>query len=80
MDQVGSGARSRALGALYGLAIGDALGMPTQSRARADIVAQYGSLLDGFEPGPPGLVLGYAGLAPARLGEAAAVLREAAAG
>jgi len=44
---------SRALGALYGLAIGDALGMPTQSRSRADIVARYGSLLGGFEPGPP---------------------------
>ena len=54
MDQVGSRARSRALGALYGLAIGDALGMPTQSRSRAEIVARYGSLLDGFEPGPPG--------------------------
>ena len=54
MDQVGNRARSRALGALYGLAIGDALGMPTQSRSRADIVARYGSLLDGFEPGPPG--------------------------
>jgi ADP-ribosylglycohydrolase len=51
MGEVGSGARSRALGALYGLAIGDALGMPTQSRSRADIVARYGSLLDGFEPG-----------------------------
>src|SRR6516165_153719 len=54
MDGLGSRARSRALGALYGLAIGDALGMPTQSRSRADIVARYGSLLDGFEPGPPG--------------------------
>ena len=54
MDDVGRGARSRALGALYGLAIGDALGMPTQSRSRAGIVARYGSLLDGFEPGPPG--------------------------
>src|SRR4249920_1116157 len=53
MDEVGSGARSRAFGALYGLAIGDALGMPTQSRSRADIVARYGSLLSGFEPGPP---------------------------
>jgi ADP-ribosylglycohydrolase len=53
MSQVGSGARSRAFGALYGLAIGDALGMPTQSRSRADIVARYGSLLSGFEPGPP---------------------------
>jgi len=53
MDGAGGGARSRALGALYGLAIGDALGMPTQSRSRAGIVARYGSLLDGFEPGPP---------------------------
>jgi ADP-ribosylglycohydrolase len=32
-------ARSRAAGALYGLAIGDALGMPTQSLPRAEIVA-----------------------------------------
>jgi ADP-ribosylglycohydrolase len=45
--------RSRALGALYGLAIGDALGMPTESRSRADIVARYGDLLGAFEPGPP---------------------------
>jgi ADP-ribosylglycohydrolase len=45
--------RERALGALYGLAIGDALGMPTQSRSRSEIVARYGSLLGGFEPGPP---------------------------
>jgi ADP-ribosylglycohydrolase len=45
--------RERALGALYGLAIGDALGMPTQSRSRPEIVARYGSLLGGFEPGPP---------------------------
>ena len=44
---------SRALGALYGLAIGDALGMPTQSRSRPDIVARYGSLILTFEPGPP---------------------------
>jgi ADP-ribosylglycohydrolase len=53
MSQVSSGARSRAFGALYGLAIGDALGMPTQSRSRAGIVARYGTLLSGFEPGPP---------------------------
>ena len=46
-------ARSRAAGALYGLAIGDALGMPTQSRPRAEIVARYGRLLDTFQPGPP---------------------------
>jgi ADP-ribosylglycohydrolase len=45
--------RARALGALYGLAIGDALGMPTQSRSRPDIVARYGGLLSAFEPGPP---------------------------
>jgi ADP-ribosylglycohydrolase len=38
---------------LYGLAIGDALGMPTQSRSRPEIVARYGSLLGTFEPGPP---------------------------
>src|SRR5258707_11716196 len=45
--------RSRALGAFYGLAIGDALGMPTESRSRQDIVARYGDLLGAFEPGPP---------------------------
>jgi ADP-ribosylglycohydrolase len=46
-------ARSRALGALYGLAIGDALGMPTQSLSRAEIVARYGPLVTTFWPGPP---------------------------
>jgi ADP-ribosylglycohydrolase len=46
--------RSRALGALYGLAIGDALGMPTQSLPRAEIVARYGPLVTTFWPGPPG--------------------------
>ena len=30
---------SRALGAFYGLALGDALGMPTQSLSRAQIQA-----------------------------------------
>lgn len=45
--------RSRAAGALYGLAIGDALGMPTQSRSRPEIIQRYGDLLAGFEPGPP---------------------------
>jgi len=43
--------RSRAHGALLGLAIGDALGMPTQYQPRALIAARYG-VLDGFEPGP----------------------------
>jgi ADP-ribosylglycohydrolase len=32
-----SSASERARGALYGLAIGDALGMPTQMLSRADI-------------------------------------------
>jgi ADP-ribosylglycohydrolase len=42
----------RATGALYGLALGDALGMPTQSLPRAEIVARYGPLVEGFHPGP----------------------------
>jgi ADP-ribosylglycohydrolase len=44
----------RARGALYGLAIGDALGMPTQMLSRPQIVARWGGLLTGFEPAPPG--------------------------
>src|SRR5215472_135949 len=46
--------RFRALGALYGLAIGDALGMPAQSLSRPEVVARYGRLIDTFWPGPPG--------------------------
>ncbi|HEY1672357.1 MAG TPA: ADP-ribosylglycohydrolase family protein [Streptosporangiaceae bacterium] len=46
-DQAG-----RAQGALYGLAIGDALGMPTQLLSRPQIVARWGPLLTGFEPAP----------------------------
>ncbi|MCL6548869.1 MAG: ADP-ribosylglycohydrolase family protein, partial [Alicyclobacillus sp.] len=45
--------RDRALGALFGLAIGDALGMPTQSLPRRTIVARYGSRVPGFEAAPP---------------------------
>jgi len=45
---------TRACGALYGLAIGDALGMPTQMLSRAEIVRRWGPLLPGFEPAPPG--------------------------
>lgn len=41
--------RDRALGALYGLAIGDALGMPTQMMSRSEIAARYGSITR-FEP------------------------------
>ncbi|WBQ06276.1 ADP-ribosylglycohydrolase family protein [Kribbella sp. CA-293567] len=48
----GSAASSRAAGALYGLAIGDALGMPTQSLPRALIIERYGEVLDGFHPAP----------------------------
>jgi ADP-ribosylglycohydrolase len=47
-----SAAQARAAGALYGLAIGDALGMPTQSRPRAEIVRRYGPLVEWFAPGP----------------------------
>ncbi|PSM37627.1 ADP-ribosylglycohydrolase [Streptomyces dioscori] len=42
----------RALGAFYGLALGDALGMPTQVMSRADVVRVYGTL-SGFEPARP---------------------------
>jgi ADP-ribosylglycohydrolase len=44
----------RARGALYGLAIGDALGMPTQMLSRRQITERWGRLLTGFEPAPPG--------------------------
>ena len=44
----------RARGALYGLAIGDALGMPTQMLSRAEIRDRWGALLPGFECAPPG--------------------------
>ncbi len=55
--------RDRALGALSGLALGDALGMPTQSMSRAAIAARYGTvdrLLDGApdQPIAPGLPAG----------------------
>src|SRR5580704_18563235 len=46
--------KNRARAALYGLAIGDALGMPTQMLSRAQIVAHWDGLLPGFEPAPPG--------------------------
>ena len=43
--------QDRAAGALYGLAVGDALGMPTESLPRPQIVARYGPLVEGFQPG-----------------------------
>jgi ADP-ribosylglycohydrolase len=54
----------RAAGALYGLAVGDALGMPTESWPRARVVELYGELVDRFHPGradqplAPGLAAG----------------------
>jgi ADP-ribosylglycohydrolase len=44
----------RARGALYGLAVGDALGMPTQMLSREQIRDRWGGLLAGFEPAPSG--------------------------
>ncbi|WP_240157145.1 ADP-ribosylglycohydrolase family protein [Pseudonocardia broussonetiae] len=44
---------NRGAAALWGLAVGDALGMPTQSLPRALIVERHGPLVDGFHPGPP---------------------------
>ena len=41
----------RALGAFYGLAIGDALGMPTQMLPRAVVRDLFGEL-PWFAPGP----------------------------
>jgi ADP-ribosylglycohydrolase len=43
--------RDRARGALWGLAVGDALGMPTEGLSRAAVLARYG-LVDQFHPGP----------------------------
>ncbi|VVN47616.1 ADP-ribosyl-[dinitrogen reductase] glycohydrolase [Pseudomonas fluorescens] len=41
-----------ALGAFYGLALGDALGMPTQSLSRAEIKARFGAITDLQDAGP----------------------------
>jgi ADP-ribosylglycohydrolase len=46
--------KNRARATLYGLAIGDALGMPTQLLSRREIVERWGEQLHGFEPAPPG--------------------------
>jgi ADP-ribosylglycohydrolase len=47
-----SSAEERALGALYGLAIGDALGMPTQLLSRDQVATTFGTI-DGFREAPP---------------------------
>src|SRR5438309_9392448 len=44
--------RDRALGALYGLAIGDALGMPVQGFERARATAVLGAPADFRDPPP----------------------------
>lgn len=46
------GLHGRAAGALYGLALGDALGMPTQMLPREQITALYGPVLTGFHAAP----------------------------
>ncbi|MFH0020902.1 ADP-ribosylglycohydrolase family protein [Pseudomonas fluorescens] len=45
-------ALNRALGAFYGLALGDALGMPTQSLSRETIQARFGQITDLQDAGP----------------------------
>ena len=45
-------ALNRALGAFYGLALGDALGMPTQSLSRAEIKVRFGEITDLEDAGP----------------------------
>lgn len=42
----------RATGALLGLAVGDALGMPTQELDRAEVRRLHGDLVAGFAPAP----------------------------
>ncbi|MFF2524405.1 ADP-ribosylglycohydrolase family protein [Streptomyces liangshanensis] len=47
-----TGQVDRALGAYYGLALGDALGMPTQMMSREEVIRVYGTV-SGFEPALP---------------------------
>ncbi|MGE8398696.1 MAG: ADP-ribosylglycohydrolase family protein, partial [Burkholderiales bacterium] len=42
----------RALGAFYGLALGDALGMPTQSLSREQIQQRFGAIRSLEDAGP----------------------------
>ena len=56
--------RDRAIGALYGLAIGDALGMPTQLMSRTGIAERYGVIdrfraADAWHPLAGGLPAGH---------------------
>ncbi len=52
MSAAGDDLRDRALAALQGLAIGDALGMPTQLMSRAEITRRFGTI-DGFRDAAP---------------------------
>jgi ADP-ribosylglycohydrolase len=52
VSTAGDGLRDRALAALQGLAVGDALGMPTQSMPRAAIDERFGTI-DGFRNAAP---------------------------
>ncbi|KGM14632.1 hypothetical protein N867_18795, partial [Actinotalea fermentans ATCC 43279 = JCM 9966 = DSM 3133] len=52
MNDEATARADRALGALLGLAVGDALGMPTQLLSRDAVVAGYGPVLAGFTPAP----------------------------
>ncbi|WP_210254842.1 ADP-ribosylglycohydrolase family protein [Methylocapsa sp. S129] len=58
-------AQSRARGALLGLAIGDALGMPTQYMPRELIAGRYG-VLDRFHDAPPDNIISH-GMAAGRV-------------
>lgn len=49
---MGRSLRDRALGALAGVAIGDAMGMPTQTMTREDIASRYGAIT-GFRDAVP---------------------------
>jgi ADP-ribosylglycohydrolase len=46
----------RSMGALVGLAIGDALGMPTQLMSRSEILADYGQITELRDAGPHQLI------------------------
>lgn len=48
----GADMRDRAMGALAGVAVGDALGMPAQTFTRAEIAATYGRITDFVAPCP----------------------------
>jgi ADP-ribosylglycohydrolase len=48
-----SNALDRAYAVLAGLAVGDALGMPTQALAREDVVKDFGMMIESFQPSSP---------------------------